>query len=226
VSDRRAVLLDALGTLLELDPPAVRLRAELASRHHAHVSLAQARAAIGAEIAYYRAHLDEGGDPASLVSLRRRCAEVLVEALPRDVRELLPAGDRIVELLLASLHFQPFSDALGALPRLRERGARLVVVSNWDVSLHELLDRVGLAPYLDGIVTSAEVGARKPDPAIFERALGLAGVPASEALHVGDTLAEDVAGARNAGIEPVLIVRDGGAAPDRVRTIRSLLELV
>jgi putative hydrolase of the HAD superfamily len=89
-----------------------------------------------------------------------------------------------------------------------------------------VLERIGLAPYLDGVVTSAEVGARKPDPAIFERALGLAGVPASVALHVGDTLVEDVAGAQNAGIEPVLIVRDGGAASDRVRTIRSLLELV
>ncbi len=226
MSDRRAVLLDALGTLLELEPPAARLRVELASRLDAHVSLAQAQAAIGAEIAYYRAHLDEGRDPAALASLRRRCAEVLVEALPRGVRELVPAGDGIVELLLASLHFRPFADALGALPRLRERGALLVVVSNWDVSLHEVLERIGLTPYLDGVVTSAEVGARKPDPAIFERALGLAGVPASAALHVGDTLAEDVAGAQNAGIAPVLIVRDGGAASDRVRTIRSLLELV
>ncbi len=85
--------------------------------------------------------------------------------------------------------------------------------------------RVGLSPYLDGIVTSAEVGARKPDPAIFERALALAGVPASTAMHVGDKPADDVAGARNAGIEPVLIVREGGPVPDGVRTIHSLLEL-
>jgi putative hydrolase of the HAD superfamily len=225
LSGRQAVLLDALGTLVELEPPAARLREELASRVGAHVSLAHARAAIGAEIAYYRAHLDEGGDHSSLVSLRRRCAEVLVEALPRGVRELLPAGDRVVELLLASLRFRPFPDAPSALAGLRDRGARLVVVSNWDVSLHEVLERVGLSPYLAGIVTSAEVGVRKPGAAIFERALGLAGVPASEALHVGDTLAEDVVGARNAGIEPVLILRGGGAGPDGVRTIHSLLEL-
>jgi putative hydrolase of the HAD superfamily len=226
LSGRRAVLLDALGTLLELEPPAPRLREELASRVGARVSLPQAQAAIGAEIAYYRAHLDEGRDRASLASLRRRCAEVLVDALPAGARELLPAGDGAVELLLASLRFRSFPDALTALARLRAGGVRLVVVSNWDVSLHAALERVGLSPYLDGVVTSAEAGARKPDPAVFERALTVAGVPASAAVHVGDTLGEDVAGARNAGIEPVLIVRERGAGPDGVRTIRSLLELV
>jgi putative hydrolase of the HAD superfamily len=220
------VLLDALGTLLELEPPAPRLREELSSRVGAQVSLAQAQAAIGAEFAYYRAHLDEGRDPASLASLRSRSAEVLARALPADTRELLPAGDGTVELLLASLRFRPFPDALSALPRLRDRGVRLVVVSNWDVSLHQVLARVGLSTHLDGIVTSAEAGVRKPNPAIFERALALAGVPAPAALHVGDTLAEDVAGARNAGIEAVLIAREGSAPRGGVRTIQSLLELV
>jgi putative hydrolase of the HAD superfamily len=112
------------------------------------------------------------------------------------------------------------------------------VVSNWDASLHEVLERVGLAPALEGVVTSAEVGARKPDVAIFERALELAGVPAAEAIHVGDNPAEDVKGARAAGIEAVLIRRDGGSGPDggagrgrasgagSVRTIASLTELV
>ena len=101
-----------------------------------------------------------------------------------------------------------------------------MVVSNWDVSLHEVLERVGLAEALDGVVTSAEVGARKPDVGIFERALAVAGVRAAEAIHVGDNPDEDVAGARAAGIEPVLIRRDGGPGPDGVRTISSLTELV
>ena len=99
----------------------------------------------------------------------------------------------------------------------------MVVVSNWDVSLAEVLERVGLAPLLDGVVTSAAVGAAKPDPAIFAHALALAGVPAARARHVGDSLDEDVAGARAAGIEPVLLRRDGGPRPGRgVRTIAGL----
>lgn len=81
---------------------------------------------------------------------------------------------------------------------------------------------------LDGILTSAEVGRRKPAPEIFEQALAIAGVAADRAMHVGDSLAEDVAGARAAGIEPVLIVRDGepGAGTGATRVIRTLRELL
>jgi putative hydrolase of the HAD superfamily len=57
------------------------------------------------------------------------------------------------------------------------------------------------------VVTSAGAGARKPDPAIFARALELAGCEAAEALHVGDTAVEDVEGARAAGIPALLIDR-------------------
>ena len=67
---------------------------------------------------------------------------------------------------------------------------------------------------LDGVVTSAAVGARKPDPAMFEAALEIAGCSADEALHVGDTPAEDVAGAQAAGIRALLIDRDGGGDID------------
>jgi putative hydrolase of the HAD superfamily len=69
-------------------------------------------------------------------------------------------------------------------------------------------------------VSSAVAGARKPDPAIFEPALELAGCAPEEALHVGDTREEDVAGARAAGIRPLLIDR-GGADGD----ISSLKEI-
>jgi putative hydrolase of the HAD superfamily len=222
-----AVLFDALGTLVQLEPPALRLQAELASRFGVEVSEADAGRAITAEIAFYRAHLDEGRDAESLAALRRRCAETLSGALPPAAHDRLKDLDALMEALLASLRFRAFSDAAPALVALRSRGLRLVVVSNWDVSLHSVLERVGLALLVDGTLTSAEAGARKPAPAIFEQALRMAGVRAADAIHVGDSPEEDVAGARSAGIEPVLLRRDG-AAPEiaRVRTISSLVELV
>ena len=61
----------------------------------------------------------------------------------------------------------------------------------------------------ESAVSSAAAGARKPDPAIFEPALELAGCAPEEALHVGDTVEEDVEGARAAGIRPLLIDRKG-----------------
>jgi putative hydrolase of the HAD superfamily len=217
----RVILLDALGTLLALEPPAPRLRVELADRFGLEVSESEAERAISAEITYYRAHLDEGRDPASLEALRRRCAEVLLSALPADGLEL----DALVDALLASLRFNPFADVRPALAAARSRGQRLVVVSNWDASLHGVLRALELEPLLDGVLTSAEAGARKPAPAIFDHALALVGAGPEQAIHVGDSLEEDVAGARAAGIEPVLVRRDGGPAAPGVVTISSLDEL-
>jgi putative hydrolase of the HAD superfamily len=216
-----AILLDALGTLVALEPPAPRLRAELARRFGLEVSEEEAARAIGAEIAYYRAHLDEGRDPAGLAALRRRCAGVVRAELPACGLEL----DPLVDALLASLHFTAFADARQALAAARARGQRLVVVSNWDVSLHDVLRKLELEPLLDAILTSAGAGARKPEPAIFEQALALAGVTPGLAVHVGDSLEEDVVGARAAGIEPVLVRRDGGPSIAGVRTISSLAEI-
>jgi putative hydrolase of the HAD superfamily len=120
----------------------------------------------------------------------------------------------------------PFPDTVPALRALRAAGVKVVAASNWDVSLHEQLDATGLAPMLDGALSSAEVGAPKPDPEIFRRALALAGASAAEALHVGDDVEADVGGARAAGLEPVLIDRDGTLeAPPAVRRIASLAEL-
>ena len=217
----RVILLDALGTLVALEPPAPRLRVELADRFGLDVSESDAERAITAEIAYYRAHLDEGRDPASLGALRRQCAEVLRSALPAGGLDL----DALVGALLASLRFTPFADVRPALTDARERGQGLVVVSNWDASLHGVLHALELSPLLDGILTSAEAGSRKPAPAIFEEALALVGAGPEQAIHVGDSLEEDVAGARAAGIEPVLVRRDGGPTAPGVRTISSLDEL-
>jgi putative hydrolase of the HAD superfamily len=213
----RAVLLDALGTLLHFDPPAPLLRAELRERLGVEVPAAPAAAAVEAEIAYYRAHLHEGRDAASLADLRRRSAEAMTPALGFQAP---------VEALLAALRFHAYPDAAPALRTLRAHGVALVVVSNWDHSLHERLEETGLAPLVDGAVASAELGHAKPDRAIFVHALELAGADPGAALHAGDAPEEDVGGALAAGLRAVLVARDGRpAAAPGVPVIRSLAEL-
>ena len=226
MSAPRALLLDALGTLVELEPSVEPLRRELRERCGVEVSPAEAGAALRAEIAFYRAHHDEASDHERLEDLRRRAAEALREALPPAVARV-PLTE-LTAALLAALRFRPFEEVPEVLRAARERGARLVVVSNWDVSLHGVLVETGLAPLVDGVVTSAEVGSAKPDGAIFARGLALAGVGAREAVHVGDSVEHDVVGARAAGIEPLLVVRDGAAEPGvrTIATLRPLLDLV
>jgi putative hydrolase of the HAD superfamily len=132
--------------------------------------------------------------------------------------------EALTEALLASLTFTLFADVRPALSTWRAAGCRIVVVSNWDVSLHALLEGLSLGRLLDAIMTSAEAGARKPAPAIFQRALALACARREEAVHIGDSLDEDVGGARAAGIRALLISRDGGRPAPGVQTVASLRE--
>jgi putative hydrolase of the HAD superfamily len=207
----RAVLLDALGTLVELEPPWVHLAEALGVQPDERLV-----GAVRAEMDYYRDHSHEGRDPDSLAELRARCAAVLSRALGREVP---------VETMMSAIRFRAFPDAAPALAELRGLGLRLVCVSNWDVSLSEVLERCGLGGSLDGVVTSADTGVRKPDPAIFAPALELAGCAATEALYVGDTPTDDLAAARAAGVRALLIDRAGGADIDSLEAILHHLDL-
>ena len=209
-----AVLLDALGTLVELEPPFDRLAAALGGG----VPHDRVERAMRAEMAYYRAHSHEGRDAASLADLRRRSARVLSDEIGTEVP---------VETMMSAIRFRAYPDAAPSLRGLRDRGLRLVCVSNWDCSLPEVLAGVGLAALLDGVVASATAGARKPDPAIFELGLAEAGCQPEEAVAVGDTPEEDLAGAAAAGVRGLLIDRDGrsGGAPADAVVISSLHEI-
>ena len=101
---------------------------------------------------------------------------------------------------IGCLRFAVLPGVEDALDALRARGLALGVVANWDYSLHEHLERHGLRASFDAVVVSGELGARKPDPAPFRRALELLRVDATRAVHVGDHRPHDEAGARAAGM--------------------------
>lgn len=231
VEDIDAVLLDGLGTLVALEPPAPMLVQRLREAHGVELAPADAERAFAAEIAYYRAHHHEGRDPTALAELRRRCAEALRSQLPAAVAQALSLA-QLTEAMLQSLRFAPYPDARPALARLHARGLALVVVSNWDASLPTVLHEAGLGELVDGVVTSAEIAHPKPHRAIFAAALALAGSAPERTLHVGDSIEHDVDGARAAGIHAVLLRRDSAgnlpaaAATRHVPTISSLAQLL
>jgi len=215
----RAVLLDALGTLVELQPPAPRLQ-RLLHDFGFEVSEEQAAAGFMAEIAYYVDHHLDGSDRERLERLRDRCADEMRRAL--GIAELDHATAR--RAMLGALVFTPYPDVEPALSELRDRGMTVVIASNWDCSLPDWLRPAGILDLVDDVVTSAEVGAAKPSPRVFKRALGIAGVEPGEALHVGDKVDNDIEGAAAAGIRGVLLQREGDPPPG-VESIRSLAEL-
>jgi HAD superfamily hydrolase (TIGR01509 family) len=180
-----AVTIDAYGTLVTLVDPVPPLRHALAERG-VERSVEQIRAAFDAEAAYYTPRSHEQ----PLADLRRRCVEVFLRAAGAGLDV-----DEFVAPYIDALRFEPLPGAVAAVERLRAHGLALAVVSNWDETLPERLDVFGIGT----IVSSAEVGVPKPDPAIFRLALDLLGVPAERALHVGDSAADEQ-GARAAGM--------------------------
>ena len=110
----------------------------------------------------------------------------------------LDAGS-FAESFVAALEFAPVPGAVETLRRLREHGVTLAVVANWDCALREHLVRLGLDPLFAAVVTSAEAGMPKPDPAPFRLALTRLAIEPTRALHVGDEPADE-AGAHAAGM--------------------------
>jgi putative hydrolase of the HAD superfamily len=104
---------------------------------------------------------------------------------------------------------EAYDEVPDALARMRARGLRLAVCSNWDWELDAAVAEVGLTDHLDVLVSSAWAGARKPHPRIFEDTLAKVGAEADETVFVGDTWGPDVVGPRALGMQPVYLDRAG-----------------
>lgn len=185
-----AVTIDAYGTLVTLRDPVPAL-AQALREHGVDRTPARVAAAFQAEVEYYLPRSHEGRDEATLALLRRDCAGVFLDAVGAalDPAEFAPS-------FVGALKFDAIPGAVDAVDKLAGRGLRLAVVSNWDVGLAAHLARLGLGL---PVVTSAEAGAPKPDPAIFRLALERLGTTARRTLHVGDSKADEE-GARAAGM--------------------------
>jgi putative hydrolase of the HAD superfamily len=130
-------------------------------------------------------------------------AEAGVEAAPELPLKII----KLVFQQFEGITFALFDDVLPTLKALKEPKLVLGLLTNIAQDIAPISYRLGLEPYLDVTLSSREVGADKPDPAIFLAALQRAGVEASEAVHVGDQYHLDVVGARGVGISPILIDR-------------------
>ena len=118
-----------------------------------------------------------------------------------------------------------YPDTEPTLARLKRSGFSMGLISNALADTGRVVEALGLSRYLDPVVISGVVGYSKPNPEIFRIALRDAGVTSEDAVHVGDLYEADVVGARNAGIEGILIDRDGSHPGLDCPRIESLSEV-
>jgi putative hydrolase of the HAD superfamily len=116
------------------------------------------------------------------------------------------------------------------LATLRSGGRRLALVSNTHSAemVRGHLAAMGIADAFDAVVTSVEIGYRKPRPEIFTAALTAVGSAAGDTVFVGDSYDPDFVGPTRMGMRAYLIVGDGRDAPSEVpasRRLRTVLDL-
>ncbi len=153
---------------------------------------------------------------------RRVLDRLGLAASPREAARLVEAHmTRLAEALVTP------KQHLRVVTTLAER-YRLGVVTNFDhaPTVRNILSRDGLGPYFETVVISGEIGWRKPHRALFETAIRHLGIPAGDALFVGDNFDLDVVGASDAGLAAVWYRRECREDPrSRHQTISDLAEL-
>jgi putative hydrolase of the HAD superfamily len=105
-----------------------------------------------------------------------------------------------------------FPEVPAVLSTLSNRGFRMGVVSNFDPRLPGLLQDAGLDRFFEAIVYSSDVGVEKPHPDIFRTLLRQMRLPSQAVLHVGDSRRDDLDGAREAGLQSLLLNRNDESA--------------
>lgn len=118
-----------------------------------------------------------------------------------------------------------FPETASILTRLKARDLELGIISNFDSRLFAVMRGLGIADAFDTVTISSLAQAAKPAPQIFHIALEKHAVDPEEALHVGDSLREDMEGAKKAGLHTALLDRDGRQHGVGIQTIKSLEEL-
>jgi len=135
--------------------------------------------------------------------------------------------EKVYEQFRDSRGWRLFPETLAVLKELKRLQYKLGIISNFDSRIYSVLQSLEIATYFDSVTISSQTGYAKPDPEIFEAAIRAAGVPANRILFVGDNLTDDVQAGAAAGMNTVLIDRNGrhpGSKP--VQSIRSLSELL
>ncbi|MFP5379678.1 MAG: HAD family hydrolase [Vicinamibacteria bacterium] len=173
--------------------------------------------------------LDEVEEPLYDDGLFVHYTATIIERMGGQGAAVMHAAREIYAEWATNHHFEMYDDVGPVLRELAARALTLGVISNSHRSLDAFKDHFALNGIIHAAVSSAVHGYMKPHPSIFERALADAGVRASEAVMVGDSLKADVEGALGAGMRAVLLRRSGEAPaaglPDGVPVIRGLHEL-
>jgi putative hydrolase of the HAD superfamily len=221
----RAVLFDAGATLVHPDPPVEAVYAREFSADGARFTQEDLTRALTR--AWEEVHASPETDRYGGV----RGEPDFWQAFLNRVRSFLDGGvvspaafERLAKHFRNPAAWSVYDDVIVTLDELLRRELKLAIVSNWDSYLPRLLAALDLERYFTVLAVSAIEETGKPDAEIFHRACRRLAVDPSEALHIGDSVAEDFEGALAAGLSALLLDRQE-RHPEIADRITSLSEL-
>jgi putative hydrolase of the HAD superfamily len=228
----RVVFFDAADTLFHVKGSV----AEVYLRHAAEFGFAQTPESLSAiKQAFSRAFRDApppifaATDPAQIKHSERLWWFDIVHNVFYRVGMFERFDDffeRVFQVFEEPGAWQLFPETVRTLAALKTQGVELGIISNFDSRLFSVLRGLGLADTFDTVTISSLAQAAKPAPRIFQVALDKHAVDPEEALHIGDSLRDDVEGARKAGLRAILLDRKGTQQGTDIRSIRALDELL
>ncbi len=225
----KAIFFDAADTLFRVRGGVGKVYARVARRFSANPD------AAAIERAFARAFrsappLAFPGAPADSIERlekewwRRLVTEVFEEigTFPRFAEYF----DALFETFRGVEAWELFPETLPTLEALKQRGLYLGIISNFDSRIFDVLSALGMERFFDSVTISSRAGSAKPAREIFMVALERAQVGAASALHVGDSLREDIEGAGAAGLKALLLDRPGRFRIADVPAIATLDQLL
>ena len=154
-----------------------------------------------------------------------RFTEDIVRGMGGEGDACRSVAQAITDRWLSSENFELYEDALPVLDALRVAGLKIGLVSNTSRDLDSFVSHFNLP--VDGWISSSRHGKVKPSPSIFMAVLDQLEVEPSAAVMVGDSLEDDVEGARALGMQAYLVDRDGRTeVPDALPTLLALPALI
>ena len=224
----KTIFFDAGGTLLHPHPSVGEIYCEVAARYGASLKAKEL------DVLFRQAWLKRDG-LSSLAShsnekIEREWWRGLVFEVIESVggiRDFETFFDELYRIFGSPEVWRLYPDVREVLETLKAQGKKLAVISNWDSRLFKIVHGLDLERYFDFVLISAVFGASKPSPKIFQEALRQTGADPKDAVHIGDSIEDDIHGALKAGISAVLIDRHPEARPAEYQpVIRDLRELL
>lgn len=150
----------------------------------------------------------------------------IAELIGCEASECKNVGDKLrYETWGNPNNYRLYDDILGTLELLKKKNIYIACVSNEDGWLSNFFDHFGIKNYFEFILTSAEVGVEKPNPAIFKEAINKTAFMPEEILFVGDSLISDYYGAGPVGMKPVLIDREFLCEDVNITKINDMIDI-